>query len=59
MKFYAIKYYRSYPDDTKAVQVFFLFAKNVLEAEKIFCAVTGNNKKCIISVRRIEDGVVR
>lgn len=54
MKYYAVKYYKTYPDETKAVQTFFLFAKNVLDAEKIFCAVTGNNKKCIISIGRME-----
>ena len=59
MNYYAIKYYRTYPDDTKAMQTFFIFAKNVLDAERVFCTVTGNNKRCIISVGRVEDGIVR
>ena len=50
MKFYCIRFTRTYPDCNHAEHKFFLYAKTRLEAVKRFCMVTGYKSACIVSV---------
>lgn len=50
MRFYCIRFNRTYFDGDSAEHKFFLYAKTRLEAVKRFCTITGYKRDCIISV---------
>ena len=53
MRFYCIRFNRTYFDGDSAEHKFFLYAKTRLDAVKTFCATTGYKSACIISVHVI------
>lgn len=50
MRFYCIRFTRTYFGGGSTEHNFFLYAKTRLEAVKMFCTTTGYKSDCIISV---------
>lgn len=50
MRFYCIRFNRTYFDGDSAEQKFFVYAETKLKAVKRFCTITGYKSDCIISV---------
>lgn len=50
MRFYCIRFNRTYFDGDSTEHKFFLYDKTKLDAVKRFCTITGYKRDCIISV---------